>query len=119
MTWIRASFARIHGSTDCATEPEAHAHEALAGIPLEWLQVDTRQRRRVSTQIRRLARVFEITFARIHIARWPEFLLQSLSIPRVAVVNVGATRRWIRAATLSTLRWTDEIDALVLVLIWL
>ena len=107
MTWIRASFARIHGSTDCATEPEAHAHEALAGMTLDCLQVDTRRRRRVSTQIRRLARVFEITFARIHVAGWPEFLLQSLSILRVAVVNLGATRRWIRAATLSTNSWTD------------
>ena len=28
--------------------------------------------------------------------------VESLSIPRVAVVNLGATRRWIRAATLST-----------------
>ena len=91
MTWIRASFARIHGSTDCATEPEAHAHEALAGIPLDSLQVDTRQRRRVSTQIRRLARVFEITFARIHIARWPAFLLESLSILRLTHVNGDAT----------------------------
>ena len=81
---------------------EREANEALAGIRLHGFSVDTRQRRRVSTQIRRLARVFEITFARIHVAGWPELLLQSLSILRVAVVNVGATRRWIRAATLST-----------------
>ena len=68
-------------------------------MPMKHLQVS---RLIGSTQIRRLARVFEITFARIHIAGRPEFQLQSLSILRVAVVNVGATCRWIRAATLST-----------------
>ena len=57
----------------------------------------------------RLAWVFEVTFARIRVAGWPEFLLQSLSILRVAVVNLGATCRWIRAATLSTNSWADGI----------
>jgi hypothetical protein len=43
---------------------EAEANEALAGIRLHGFQLDTRRRRRVSTQIRRLAWVFVIAFAR-------------------------------------------------------
>ena len=102
MTWILACFARIHGTTDDPARPEVKEHEALAGLRLDWLQVDTRQPRRVSTQNRRLAWVFAIAFARIQIAGRPGFLLESLSILRVVVVIVGGKRRWIRAATLST-----------------
>ena len=102
MTWIRADLARIHGTIDCSDRLEAQAPDALAGAGPDSLPMDTREQRHVSTKNRRLARVSAITFACIHLARWPEFLLESLSILRVAVVTVGATRRWIRAATLST-----------------
>ena len=71
----------------------------LQVLGLDSLPSDTREARRISTNNRRSARVSAITFARIHFARWPEFLLESLSILRVAVVDLGTTRRWIRAAT--------------------
>ena len=95
MTGIRASFARIHGTTDCASRLEAKANEALAGIQRHWFPEMTRQRWRVSTQISRLAWGFVIAFARDHIAWRPEFLLECLSILRVAVVNDDATGRWL------------------------
>ena len=64
VTWIRAGFARIHGTTDCASRLEAKANEALAGIQRHGFPEMTRRRWRVSTQIGRLAWVFVIAFAR-------------------------------------------------------
>ena len=95
MTWIRASFARIHGSTDGASQPKGRTPEALAGHAPRLACLDTRERWRVSTQIGRLAWGFVIAFARHPIAWRPGFLLKCLSILRVAVVNDGATGRWL------------------------
>ena len=92
MTWIRAGFARIHGTTDCASPLEAKANEALAGIQRHWFPEMTRQRWRVSTQIGRLAWGFVIAFARDHITWRPRLLLESLSILRLTRVNGDATR---------------------------
>ena len=94
MTWIRAGFARIHRTTDCAARPERQAPEALAGIRPDWIPLVTRQRRRVTAKNCRLAWVFGIAFARNQIWAWTRFLLESLSILQVAVVNDGATGRW-------------------------
>ena len=68
MTWIRAGFARIHGTTDCASRPEANTNEAFAGIQRHGFPEMTRQHWRVSTQIGRLAWLFVIAFARDPIA---------------------------------------------------
>ena len=55
----------------------------------------TRQHWRVSTQIGRLAWGFVIAFARDYIAWRSGLLLECPSILRVAVVNDGATGRWL------------------------
>ena len=62
--WIRARVARIHRTPDCGAWLEAQANEALAVSGVTGPRVITRQRWRVSTQIRGLARVFAIAFAR-------------------------------------------------------
>ena len=68
MDRLRRGCARasrvIHRTLECAAWLEAQGNEALAGIRLHGFPLDTRQRRRVSTQIRRLAWVFVIAFAR-------------------------------------------------------
>ena len=71
--------------------------EALTGIRPDGVAVVTRRHRRVTTQIRRLARVFAIAFARNHIAGRSGLLLQSLSIPRLTVANGNEVRPWLRA----------------------
>ena len=71
--------------------------------PLKRLQVSdliapaglTRQRRRVTTQIRRLAWGFAIAFARNQVAWPPGLLLESVSLVRLTVVNGDATRPWL------------------------
>ena len=95
MTWIRAGLARIHRTTDSAARPDVQAPDALASIGPDWLPLVRRQGWRVTTQIRRLVRVFVIAFARNQIAGRPGFLLEFLSILRVAVVNDRATGRWL------------------------
>ena len=62
--WIRARLARIQQIVVCGTWLEIEADESLASNRPSPLRVDTRQRRRVSTQNRRLAWVFVIAFAR-------------------------------------------------------
>ena len=94
MTWKRAGFARIRRAVDCAGWLEAQADESLADIRLHWIWWVTRRRRRVTHQIRRLARVFVITFARNQVGRRAGFLLEFLSFPRIAIVNDGATGPW-------------------------
>ena len=90
LTWIRAGFACIHRITDRATRPEAQAPEALAGVRPDRVAVVTRRHRRVTTQIRRLAWVFAIAFARNHITGRSGLLLESLSILRLARGNSDA-----------------------------
>ena len=51
----------------------------------------TRRHRRVTTQIRRLAWVFAIAFARNHITERSGLLLESLSILRLTRGNGDAT----------------------------
>ena len=92
MTWIRASLARIHRTIDCVARLEAQADVSLTGILLHPFSLVTRRRRRVTGQIRRLAQVFVIAFARNHIAERPGFLLGSPSILRRTRVTGDATR---------------------------
>ncbi len=63
LTWIRAGFARIHRTLESAAWLEAQGNEALASIRRHGFPEMTRQRWRVSTQNRRLARVFATFFA--------------------------------------------------------
>ena len=67
MTRIHAGFARVRRTVDGAFWLEAHADQLVAGIGLHWYSVVTRHCRRVTGQIRHLARVFVIAFARNHI----------------------------------------------------
>ena len=83
---------------------------SLTGILLRRFSLVTRQRRRVTRQIYRLARVFVIVFARNHIGRRAGFLLESLSIPWVAMVNDGASGPWLRAASQSTNKLNETAD---------
>ena len=88
--------------TDCGARPEAPGSEALVGIQRDWVPLVTRQRQRVTAKNRRLVRVFGIAFARNTIQEWTRFLLESLSILPVAVVNDGATVGGLRAGSRST-----------------
>ena len=102
MTWIRARFARIHRAVDCAGWLEAYADQLVTGIGLHRLSLVTRQRRRVTRQICRLAGVLVIAFARNQVGRRAEFLRESLSISWIAIVNEAQQVRGLRAASRPT-----------------
>ena len=66
---IRASAARIRRITGSAACLEAQADEALLGTRRHRFCLVTRQRRRVTMRIRRLAGAFAIAFARNHLGK--------------------------------------------------
>jgi hypothetical protein len=57
--WLRARLARNRRGTASATGPEVQAAESLPGIAPSSVWAVTRQRWRVTTQIRRLADAFD------------------------------------------------------------
>jgi hypothetical protein len=111
--------ARAHPrSIDGSAWLEARGDEARNAPDFEGCAPVTRQRPRLTTQIRQLAGGFDDTPARNQIETSRGFLLESIAIEWVAIVNGVGSGEWVDAASRSTNSSADSTGHLVAIDEW-